>query len=272
EKATFPRDKLCGEFVSPESARILERLGMLEELSRMSARASSVLLSDAEGRSVLVPLTEPGGGAGEALGIPRMEMDALLLERAARERLRPRQPPPRPAAFQGFRADAEGDLLREPPGARAARRCAARLGLVRRGLARLSCRGARARGRALPRRRGGYDRSVRRGRNVDGLPFGGHRVGRDRQGPRRDGVAPRASGGERSFGLRPALEPGVRDADPDLPRDRTHCRPSGAPDGGARDPSSGPLRRSPARTRNARGCGTHAEASRRSLNISVIVR
>ena len=38
EKAIFPRDKLCGEFVSPESVRILRRLGVLEDLLGTSAR------------------------------------------------------------------------------------------------------------------------------------------------------------------------------------------------------------------------------------------
>ena len=32
ERARFPRDKVCGEFLSAEGCRVLERLGVLEGL------------------------------------------------------------------------------------------------------------------------------------------------------------------------------------------------------------------------------------------------
>ena len=37
DRATFPRDKLCGEYLSPESARILDRLGVLKAIDAAGA-------------------------------------------------------------------------------------------------------------------------------------------------------------------------------------------------------------------------------------------
>lgn len=85
DKARFPRDKLCGEFVSPEAVRILGALGVLPVISARAGRAGAVLLSDASGRTVRITLPRPSVTSPEALGIARREMDALLLERAARE-------------------------------------------------------------------------------------------------------------------------------------------------------------------------------------------
>ena len=34
DRATFPRSKMCGEYLSPETARILDRLGVLDTVDR----------------------------------------------------------------------------------------------------------------------------------------------------------------------------------------------------------------------------------------------
>ena len=85
ERATFPRDKVCGEFVSAEGCRVLERLGLLGELTSQGAqRIEGCRLSDLGGRRVdsRLPLVERAGR--EALGVSRALLDATLLDRARR--------------------------------------------------------------------------------------------------------------------------------------------------------------------------------------------
>lgn len=84
DKSRFPREKLCGEFVSPEAIRILGRTGALASLERVAGRGAAVVLTDARGRSARLRIPGPGPEAGEALGIPRRDMDAALLDEAAR--------------------------------------------------------------------------------------------------------------------------------------------------------------------------------------------
>src|SRR5215467_12594139 len=38
DRARFPRDKVCGEYLSPEASRILDRLGVLEAVEHAGAR------------------------------------------------------------------------------------------------------------------------------------------------------------------------------------------------------------------------------------------
>jgi flavin-dependent dehydrogenase len=86
DKARFPRPKICGEYLSPEAGRILDRLGVLKDV-------------DAAGAQPLLGMriVAPGGrrlegryaGAGpwrgyrdHALALPREILDGLLVERA----------------------------------------------------------------------------------------------------------------------------------------------------------------------------------------------
>jgi len=78
EKSPFPRHKVCGEFLSPEIARILEPL----ELWPMFAAARPARITRAVlhvgGREKRLRLPEP------AYGLSRFALDALLLREAVR--------------------------------------------------------------------------------------------------------------------------------------------------------------------------------------------
>lgn len=79
EKDVFPRDKLCGEFLSAESRRLLLRVGCLEEiLSLEPARVFEGRFFSASGRDAAFDLN------GEALGLSRRALDAALFRHAAR--------------------------------------------------------------------------------------------------------------------------------------------------------------------------------------------
>ncbi len=86
DKAAFPRPKLCGEYLSPETARILDRLGVLKAVDQAGAvpiRGMQITAPDGtrlEGRY-------PTAGAyrgyrDHALAIRRLSFDQILVERA----------------------------------------------------------------------------------------------------------------------------------------------------------------------------------------------
>lgn len=87
ERERFPREKLCGEFISPECFAHFAQLGVgVGMKSAGGVPVSETKFFSAGGRSVAVPSEWFGGGAraGEicALGLSRAEMDARLLARA----------------------------------------------------------------------------------------------------------------------------------------------------------------------------------------------
>lgn len=82
EQKKFPREKLCGEFISPECLEHFARLGVLERMTLAGgAQVSQTVFFAPSGRSLTVPSAWFGGALG-ALGLSRAEMDARLLARA----------------------------------------------------------------------------------------------------------------------------------------------------------------------------------------------
>jgi menaquinone-9 beta-reductase len=82
ERERFPRQKLCGEFISPECLAHFESLGVLDSmLAAGGDRISETRFFEAGGRSVTVPSSWLGDG-GLALSLSRAEMDDQLLRRA----------------------------------------------------------------------------------------------------------------------------------------------------------------------------------------------
>ncbi|HEX8720910.1 MAG TPA: FAD-dependent monooxygenase [Pyrinomonadaceae bacterium] len=83
ERERFPREKLCGEFISPECLEHFARLGVLGRMEEGGgARVSETVFYAPSGRGVSVPSAWFGAAAGDALGLSRAEMDARLLARA----------------------------------------------------------------------------------------------------------------------------------------------------------------------------------------------
>ena len=82
ERERFPRDKLCGEFISPECLEHFRSLGVLDEMmSAGGETVSETLFFEPGGRSVAVP-TDWFGRGSTALSLSRAEMDLRLLNRA----------------------------------------------------------------------------------------------------------------------------------------------------------------------------------------------
>jgi flavin-dependent dehydrogenase len=80
EQKTFPRAKLCGEFISPECVAHFEKLGVaLDMVSSEPAQILETVFYSRRGRKIVVPSRWFGGNA---LGLSRAVMDDHLLQRA----------------------------------------------------------------------------------------------------------------------------------------------------------------------------------------------
>lgn len=77
ERDTFPRNKVCGEFLSPEVAQALERLDLLPRfLEQGPARFRLARLTTPSGRALEIPLP------AVAYGLSRRRLDHFLYEEA----------------------------------------------------------------------------------------------------------------------------------------------------------------------------------------------
>ena len=82
ERETFPRHKLCGEFISPECLAHFEQLGVLDSmLSAGGERITETRFYEPGGRSFGVS-SGSFRGQGFALSLSRAEMDMRLLDKA----------------------------------------------------------------------------------------------------------------------------------------------------------------------------------------------
>lgn len=85
EREAFPRDKVCGEFLSAEGCAVLRRLGVLDSLVAAGAvHIDACLLSDRRGREIGAALPDLAGAGRAALGVSRARLDAALLGEARR--------------------------------------------------------------------------------------------------------------------------------------------------------------------------------------------
>ncbi|HSU25060.1 MAG TPA: FAD-dependent monooxygenase, partial [Pyrinomonadaceae bacterium] len=84
ERYKFPRQKLCGEFISPECLRHFDDLGVLDEmLSAGGDHIRETVFYETAGRSISVPSRWFDDG-GFALSLSRAQMDEILLDAAKR--------------------------------------------------------------------------------------------------------------------------------------------------------------------------------------------
>jgi menaquinone-9 beta-reductase len=86
DRARFPRDKICGEYLSPEGGRILERLGVLEAVETRGARplrGMRILAPDGTPLLGDYPVDGPWRAhRPHALAVRRLALDHALVQRA----------------------------------------------------------------------------------------------------------------------------------------------------------------------------------------------
>jgi len=85
DRAVLPRAKICGEYLSPEAARVLDRLGVLKALDASGAAAlAGMRITGPDGTTVTGryrPLGELRPYRQHAMGVARETLDGALLER-----------------------------------------------------------------------------------------------------------------------------------------------------------------------------------------------
>jgi geranylgeranyl reductase family protein len=86
DRAHFPRDKVCGEYLSPEGSRILDRLGVLKAVEAAGARPlRGMRIVAPDGTTLVGDYPRSGRWRGyrdHALAVRRLAFDAALVERA----------------------------------------------------------------------------------------------------------------------------------------------------------------------------------------------
>lgn len=83
EKSRFPREKLCGEFITPECLNVFDRLDVSQRMFDAGAEIiNQWTLFAPDGRGVRVPMEWIADGHNHAIGISRAQMDLILLDGA----------------------------------------------------------------------------------------------------------------------------------------------------------------------------------------------
>ena len=86
DRARFPRDKPCAEYLSPESSRVLEAMGALEACERAgAAQLAGMVVRAPSGDEIRGDFVAAHGWRGfrdRGLALPRRILDAILLDRA----------------------------------------------------------------------------------------------------------------------------------------------------------------------------------------------
>jgi menaquinone-9 beta-reductase len=83
DKASFPRHKLCGEFVSPECLDHLKDLGVISQVTlRLPQLINKTVFYSSGGRSFSVASRWLAQNNGDSIGLSRQSLDQILLDRA----------------------------------------------------------------------------------------------------------------------------------------------------------------------------------------------
>ncbi len=82
DKSHFPRDKTCGDAVLPRAVRILDEMGLLDDLKATAQKADSFRLHAPNGNVVETPIPAERGVPPYALVVPRLKLDAAIQQRA----------------------------------------------------------------------------------------------------------------------------------------------------------------------------------------------
>lgn len=84
DKATFPREKTCGDYLSPGTVRLLDQLDLLDAVRSSGARRlSGMTVASPDGTTFTAEfpaITGTNGSPPFALSIPRVLLDSLLLQ------------------------------------------------------------------------------------------------------------------------------------------------------------------------------------------------
>ncbi|MCW5848602.1 MAG: geranylgeranyl reductase family protein [Anaerolineae bacterium] len=82
DKATFPRDKTCGDGLTPRALRVLDDMGLLDGLQTQGQRLDRLEVFAPWGHSVAAQLPRVGAWHVYSLVVPRLVLDDTIRQRA----------------------------------------------------------------------------------------------------------------------------------------------------------------------------------------------
>lgn len=82
DKSSFPRDKTCGDGLTPRALQVLDEMQLLEPVSRAGFRMEEAAVYAPSGASVTTRVPERDDLPSYMLAVPRMILDNLIKERA----------------------------------------------------------------------------------------------------------------------------------------------------------------------------------------------
>src|SRR5690349_21075923 len=80
DRAEFPRDKTCGDGLTPRALRVLDSMGILPEVCAKGQAIHAYEVVAPNGRATRAPIV----GTHQALVVPRLLLDDIILQRAIR--------------------------------------------------------------------------------------------------------------------------------------------------------------------------------------------
>jgi geranylgeranyl reductase family protein len=82
DKFNFPRDKTCGDGLTPRALQILDDMGILDTVNQVGYRIDKLELISPRGHSAVAHLPKNGQMCNYMLIVPRVTLDNIILERA----------------------------------------------------------------------------------------------------------------------------------------------------------------------------------------------
>lgn len=82
DKSDFPRDKTCGDCLTPRALDVLQDMGILEEVNQVSCRINRLEVHGARGNFMDAPIPQHSLYPNHMLVSPRLQLDDLIRKRA----------------------------------------------------------------------------------------------------------------------------------------------------------------------------------------------
>lgn len=82
DKADFPRDKTCGDAISPRALRVLKRLDLLNPVLAAGRRVQRVVIFSPNGQHLESPVPPYGDLPDYSVVLPRFQLDDLMRQQA----------------------------------------------------------------------------------------------------------------------------------------------------------------------------------------------
>jgi geranylgeranyl reductase family protein len=82
DKADFPRDKTCGDALSPRAIHFLHDLDLGKEVEKSAFQVNDVVVTSPEGSEITIPISPHPDYPPYGYIVPRLDLDDLIRERA----------------------------------------------------------------------------------------------------------------------------------------------------------------------------------------------